>query len=144
MSDIEMSPASKTSDVHRLVMRIYCCGCKTDVDARLTNGKEVYPHRQDLYCLPFWKCDTCRNFVGCHHKMKERTRPLGCIPTLAVKDARKKIHAIIDPLWQSKIMARGKIYGELTKVLGREYHTAELRSVAECNLILEAAQKLGA
>ena len=133
-----------TTDHERAVMRVYCCGCKADIDARLTDGKECYPHRSDLCSLPFWKCDTCRNFVGCHHKTKERTRPLGCIPTRAIKDARKKIHAIIDPLWQSKTMARGKIYSELAKVLGREYHTAELRSVAECNLILEAAQKLSA
>ena len=133
-----------TTELERLVRRIYCCGCRAEVDARLTDGKEVYPHRQDLYGLPFWKCDTCRNFVGCHHKTKERTKPLGCIPTRAVKDARKKIHAIIDPLWQSKKLGRGKIYSELSKVLGREYHTAELRSVAECNLILEAAAKLNA
>lgn len=135
---------SETNGQQRVVMRVYCCGCKADVDARLTDGKECYPHRIDLYSLPFWKCDTCRNFVGCHHKTKERTNPLGCIPTTAIKNARKKIHAIIDPLWQSKQMARGKIYSELAKVLGREYHTAELRSVAECNLILEAAQKLSA
>lgn len=133
-----------TTELERIVMRLYCCGCRAEVAARLTDGKEVYTHRPDLYSMPFWKCDACRNFVGCHHKTKERTKPLGCIPTRAVKDARKKIHAIIDPLWQSKTMARGKIYSELSKVLGREYHTAELRSVAECNLILEAAQKLSA
>lgn len=133
-----------TTELERLVMRIYCCKCSADVDARLTDGRETYSHRPDLYSLPFWKCDTCGNFVGCHHKTKERTKPLGCIPTTAIKNARKKIHAVIDPLWKSKTIARGKIYSELAKVLGREYHTAELRSVAECNLILEAAQKLGA
>lgn len=133
-----------TTELERVVRRIYCCGCGVDVDARLTDGKECYSHRQDLYRLPFWKCDTCHNFVGCHHKTKDRARPLGCIPTKAVKDARKKIHAIIDPLWKSKTIERGKIYSELAKVIGRQYHTAELRSVAECNLILEAARKLSA
>jgi hypothetical protein len=87
------SERSEVSRLDQLVMCIYCCKCGGYVNARLTDGKETYPHRPDLYGLPFWRCDTCKNFVGCHHKTKERTRPLGCIPTKAIKDARKKIHA---------------------------------------------------
>ena len=55
---------------------LYCCGCDTGTEARLTNGAEIYPHRPDLHELPFWKCDKCGNFVGCHHKTKDRTRPM--------------------------------------------------------------------
>lgn len=77
---------------------IYCCGCEKKVPARLTDGAEIYPHRHDLSGLPFWKCDTCGNFVGCHHKTKNRTRPLGCIPTPEIKEARKRIHSLLDPL----------------------------------------------
>lgn len=79
---------------------IYCCGCKADVGARLTDGREIYPHRADLAALPFWKCDACGNAVGCHHKTKERTRPLGCIPTPELKTARSHIHRVLDPLWE--------------------------------------------
>lgn len=136
----ELSSAQRVLD--RLVMCIYCCKCGCDVNARLTDGKETYPHRPDLYSLPFWKCDTCSNFVGCHHKTKERTRPLGCIPTKAIKDARKKIHAAIDPLWQSGKVGRKEIYRKLSKVIGREYHTADIRSVAEAELVLAAAGEL--
>ena len=64
---------------------IFCCGCQSDVQARLTDGAEIYAHRRDLASLPFWKCDACGNFVGCHHKTKHRTRPLGCIPTKEIK-----------------------------------------------------------
>lgn len=60
---------------------IFCCCCENDVHARLTDGREIYPHRHDLYSLPFWRCDGCGNHVGCHHKTKDRTRPLGVIPT---------------------------------------------------------------
>ena len=66
--------------------------------ARLTDGKEVYPHRSDLNSLPFWICDRCRNFVGCHHKTKNPTRPLGCIPNKEMKNARKHIHNLLDPI----------------------------------------------
>ena len=82
------------------IMDIYCCGCNKDTAARLTNGEEIYPHRKDLYSLPFWKCDQCGNYVGCHHKTKNQTKPLGCIPTQEIKNIRKKIHTVLDPLWK--------------------------------------------
>lgn len=114
---------------------IYCCHCQKDVTARLTDGREIYPHRLDLYSLPFWKCDTCGNFVGCHHKTKDRTRPLGVIPTKQLKDARMKIHALIDPLWQSGAISRKKLYEELTEALGWRYHTANIRSIEEARQV---------
>lgn len=117
---------------------IYCTGCSKDVEARLTDGKEIYPHRPDLYSLPFWKCDTCNNCVGCHHKTSNPTRPLGVIATPELKRERMKIHALLDPLWKSGKISRKKLYQELTFRLGREYHTAELRNLYEVNEIIKA------
>jgi hypothetical protein len=124
-------------------VKIYCIACNGDVDARLTDGSEIYQHRPDLYDLPFWKCDKCGGFVGCHHKTKNRTAPLGNIPTNEIRQARKRIHAVLDPLWQSGSITRKALYSQLTEVLGRQYHTAELRSIAECNLIESALIKKG-
>jgi len=74
----------------RLIMEIWCCECSIKVKARLTDGSEIYPHREDLYSLPFWKCDQCGNFVGCHHKLKSNpNQPLGCIATRDIRKARK-------------------------------------------------------
>lgn len=112
-------------------MNIYCTGCGKDVQARLTNGKERYPHRTDLYELPFWKCDTCGNYVGCHHKTKNPTQPLGCIATPEILEARKKIHSILDPLWKSRKISRGKAYAYISNRLGKTYHNGELRSLEE-------------
>lgn len=109
--------------------KIYCCQCQLDVDARLTDGSEIYPHRPDLHDLPFWKCETCKNHVGCHHKTKDRTRPLGNIPFPALRNARQHIHRILDPIWKTKQMPRGKIYGILHKRLGYEYHTGEIKTI---------------
>ena len=117
---------------------IFCCACARDVDAQLTNGAECYPHRPDLAGLPFWRCDTCRNFVGCHHKTKNRTKPLGVIADRAMKDARVHLHKRIDPLWQRKRITRREIYGRLSAVLGREYHTAELRTLDEARNVYRA------
>ena len=122
---------------------LYCCGCGTDIQARLTDGREAYPHRRDLHSLPFWKCDTCGNFVGCHHKTKERTKPLGCIPTKELKAARQHIHKILDPLWKQNRIRRGDLYSLLADKLGiPEYHTAEIRSVDEARRVYSIVQEI--
>ncbi|MCE7028449.1 zinc-finger-containing protein [Jiella avicenniae] len=122
---------------------IWCCGCGAEVSACLTDGGEVYPHRRDLADLPFWKCDGCGNFVGCHHKTRKRTRPLGCIPTPEIKNARQHIHRLIDPLWKSGAMSRRGVYTAIADVLGiPEFHTAEIRSVEEARRVYAAAQSI--
>lgn len=123
-------------------MKLYCVGCAGDVDARLTDGGEIYPHRADLRSLPFWKCDACGNFVGCHHKTENRTAPLGCIPTPELKVARQHLHAIIDPIWQSGKMTRRKVYEEISRQVGWNYHTAKTRSVEEARDAYKAARRI--
>lgn len=115
---------------------IYCCGCGAEIEARLTDGREIYPHRPDLSALPFWRCDACKNFVGCHHKTAQPTTPLGCIPTPEIKRARQHIHRILDPLWKGKKGLRSKVYAELASRMGvKEYHTAEIRTVDEARIV---------
>ena len=123
---------------------IFCCECVKEVPARLTDGKEIYPHRSDLFDLPFWKCDACNNFVGCHHKTKDRTRPLGVIVSQPIKNMRKKIHALLDPVWQSGKRHRGSVYAEMSKRLGYQFHTAEIRTIREANVIYGHAQEIAA
>lgn len=121
---------------------IYCCQCETDVNARLTDGGEIYPHRPDLKSLPFWKCDSCKNTVGCHHKTKNRTKPLGVIPSPEIKTARKHIHALIDPVWQSGRVNRRDLYKSISDAIGWEYHTAEIRTVIQAREVYAAALKI--
>lgn len=123
-------------------MKIYCCACNQDIEARLTSEKEIYPHRADLKDLPFWKCDTCGNFVGCHHKTNNRTAPLGCIPTAEIKNARKHIHALIDPMYKSGQITRTKLYERLSDAVGWKYHTAKIRTIEEARTAYRAAQQI--
>ena len=125
----------------RTVKKIFCCGCQTNVSARLTTGKEVYRHRPDLASLPFWKCDGCGNTVGCHHKTKNRTAPLGYIPTPELKEARKQLHALIDPIWQSGKMGRRELYEAISREVGWNYHTAKTRTMEEARAAYRAARK---
>ena len=80
-------------------MILYCVNCKKDIEGILTSGKEIYPHRKDLYNLKFYKCPVCGNYVGCH---KGTEKPLGCIPSRELKRYRMSVHDILDPLWKSK------------------------------------------
>lgn len=125
------------------IKEIYCCGCQKDVQARLTYGSEIYPHREDLAKRPFWKCDVCKNYVGCHYKTKTPTRPLGCIGTKEIYNARHHIHELIDPLWQNHAepyRARGWIYRWLAWKTGKKsYHTGEIRSIEEARQIYALA-----
>lgn len=123
-------------------MLIHCCQCESLTKAVLITGLEAYPHRSDLKSLPFWKCPKCNNFVGCHHKTKNRTKPLGCIPTKEIKEIRKVIHSILDPMWRDGYYKRAEIYGLISKEIGFNYHTASLKTVDECNKALKIISKL--
>lgn len=123
-------------------MKLWCCSCADYVEARLTDGGEVYPHRKDLSGLPFWRCDECLNWVGCHHKTKDRTRPLGNIPSPELKRARGKIHALIDPIWKSKKIKRGELYNLMSEKLGWNYHTASLRTIDEARKAYRAGLEI--
>jgi hypothetical protein len=126
-------------------MLIYCCCCETDVDARLTDGTEIYPHLPNLHALPFWKCDKCRNYVGCHHKTSNRTAPLGCIPTPQLKAARNHIHNILDPIWRDGLMKRKKLYAQIEQRLGnrRTFHTAHIRTIDEARQAYMIVRQIG-
>lgn len=114
---------------------IYCAGCEAKVRARLTTGHEIYPHRPDLAPLPFWKCDDCGNYVGCHHKTSNPTQPLGIIPTPELRNARQEIHKILDPIWRDGRTTRTRLYAELTERLGWKYHTSEIRDIGEARQV---------
>lgn len=119
-------------------MTLYCCGCQSDVKARLTSGREIYPSRPDLHALPFWRCDTCGNYVGCHHKTQRPTKPLGrCIQTAEIRHFRQLIHVRLDRLWKSRKMLRSCVYAAISQRIGYPYHTADVRSVSDARAILD-------
>lgn len=123
-------------------MKIFCHGCSSEVEARLTDGSEIYPHRQDLSRLPFWICDTCKNYVGCLDKTDDPTRPKGTIPTAEARKARAYVHRTIDPYWMSGKISRKKLYGKLSKHIGKTYHTANISTWDEAMDVTRFARQL--
>lgn len=123
-------------------MRIFCTGCGEEVEALLVNGAVIYPHRKDLKELPFWQCGTCKSYVGCHHKTKDREKPKGVLATAEMRTARKHIHALLDPLWKGSSIDRKEIYRRISEKIGYKYHTAELRSIEEARRAYKIIQAI--
>lgn len=112
-----------------LYKEIECVECGGKIKSRLTDGNEIYPHRSDLKSKKFWKCDHCGNYVGCHPNSDNN--PLGFIPSTEIRKARREIHAILDPLWRSKKISRGKAYKYISNRIGYQYHNGELKNIKE-------------
>ena len=110
-------------------MNIYCCSCECDSKTKLVSGAEIYPSRNDLSDLRFWRCLKCFNYVGCHHKSDNKTKPLGVVPTPELRKARTHIHKLIDPLWKEKLINRKHLYNKIGAALGFKFHTADIRTI---------------
>ena len=74
--------------------------------ANLVSGKQVYPHRPDLYALKFWLCEPCDAYIGCHkegarfkvgntHYTSDGTAALGTLADAKTRKVRKLIEACI-------------------------------------------------
>ena len=86
----------------------------------LYNGKSYGKHPFAYICDGFFESpQACRGSVGVHPNGK----PLGTIPDENTKVLRRKLHAIVDPLWQNQAYAprkkaRGKVYAYLRSIMG--------------------------
>lgn len=120
-------------------MMIFCVQCEKNVDAESVTGKEIYPHREDLYAKKFYRCPMCGNYVGTHIESGE---PLGCIPTKALRERRQEIHAKLDWMWKEKLISRKKLYQKLSDMLGYTYHTGDVKSFEECDKIMLCVKKI--
>ncbi len=81
----------------------------------LVSGKEVYPHRKDLFSLKFYVCDPCGARVGVH---KGTVNPLGRLANSELRSAKSEAHRYFDELWKSKLMSRKEAYRWLSGKLG--------------------------
>lgn len=77
-------------------------------------GKEVYPHRKDLYKLSFYSCNDCSAYVGAH---KGTTKPLGRLANKELRKAKSAAHRAFDPLWKLGDMKRKEAYKWLASML---------------------------
>lgn len=113
---------------------IYCVQCKKEITPNKLYGVTIYAHREDLRDKMFYQCPHCGNYVGTHKDGK----PLGTIPTPPLRAARHRVHNVIDRYWlpTKDRKKRKELYADLSRFIGRQYHTGELNSIGECEKII--------
>lgn len=116
-------------------MTVTCLHCSGE--ARLTDGREIYPHRLDLHHKPFWKCDPCDATCGCH---PGTTEALGHPANKETRTARSRLHEeLLDPLWKSahrddRRARRNRIYHYLSEKMSlpREKTHTGMFTIEQC------------
>lgn len=108
-----------------------CLHC--NVPARLTTGKEVYPHRRELHDKPIYICDKCGAYGGCHPNSK---RPLGQPANKQTRRLRMFVHELLDPMWKRLSKSRRKrgrhiVYHWLGQQMGLERKQTHVGSFTE-------------
>jgi hypothetical protein len=83
--------------------------------SELVGGKEIYPHRADLWVKKFYLCRVDDAYVGTHINTDI---PLGRLADAALRKAKSQAHAAFDPLWQDGSRTRQQAYSLLAKALG--------------------------
>lgn len=113
---------------------VFCEHCQ--IYSELVTGKEIYPHREDLYHLYFYRCPKCERRVGCHHNS---TNPLGDLASHAERVWRMRAHERFDKLWKDGKVSRTQAYSWLSRVMNlptRKTHIG-MFTVSQCKDVIE-------
>ena len=125
-------------------MSVTCAYCNKP--AELVTGKEIYPHRQDLFTKKFWRCRPCNAYVGCHKPnigYGDGTRPLGRLANAELRAAKSAAHVAFDPVWQEGVVKRGSAYAWLAEKLGiqaKQCHIGEF-DVDQCKRVVQIVKE---
>lgn len=100
-----------------------CPYCRKE--AQWVANEQVYGRRYGKSYMCYW-CKDCDAYVGCHNNTKT---PLGTMANKPLRELRKKVHSMIDPLWKSKKYSRGMVYARLNDTFGKDIHVGEADEV---------------
>lgn len=119
---------------------IFCRYCGDNLflqdNAKLYGGR---PFGKAYICENYPACDT---YVGVH---KGTTQPLGTPANAELREIRRRVHASLDPIWQSGKLPRSRLYRQMAALLyngARDYHTAwlDIADGREALALLEAGK----
>ncbi|KZX00100.1 hypothetical protein JL49_13495 [Pseudoalteromonas luteoviolacea] len=83
--------------------------------SKKVSGREIYPHRPDLFKKTFYTCQNCDAYVGCH---KGTDKPMGRLANAQLRTEKSNAHRTFDQLWRNGHMKRQDAYKWLAKKLG--------------------------
>ena len=116
-------------------MSMNCQHCEQP--AKWVENKEVYGRNYGASYMMWW-CEPCDAFVGCHNNTK---KPKGrFLAKRDLREARKRAHAAIDPLWKEGKYKRKTVYIRLNEAFGKEVHVGDTETVEECEEIIKTAE----
>ena len=80
-------------------------------EAVLKDSSIIYGHSYGMVyiCSDYPKCDA---YVGVH-KNSSRMIPLGRMANRELRERKKAVHSLLDPLWRNNLMSRKKAYSRL-------------------------------
>ena len=107
---------------------VFCINCQKVVRAYKETGDKIYAHRPDLQHKIFYVCPNCLNYIGTHRDTGE---PLGTIPTPELRECRKELHTLLDPLWKYTKFDRSKVYEMVSEEIGYTFHIAQINNMEE-------------
>lgn len=118
--------------------------------APLVTGRELYPHRPDLWEKKFYRCTPCDAHVGCHPPadgprggVGDGTVPMGRLANAELRRAKTAAHAVFDPFWQAARMRRRDAYLWLAQELGVEPAKCHIGmfDVDQCQAVIAAVHR---
>jgi DNA-directed RNA polymerase subunit RPC12/RpoP len=115
-------------------LSVTCPYC--NIEAIMTDGEDIYPHRSDLWKKKFYKCGQCGAYVGCH---PNSTRPLGRLANAELRKAKSVAHLAFDKLWRDGPLSRSVAYAWLSGAMGipeSECHIG-MFDVDQCNAVVQ-------
>lgn len=106
-------------------------------EANWVENKEIYGRNYGKSYM-MYLCKPCDAYVGCHNNSK---KPLGVMANKELREWRKRVHSLIDPIWRSGKLRRGQVYARLSRALGFQYHTGE-SDIETCKRVLAIAPEI--
>lgn len=85
------------------VTELLCTKCGKA--AQVVTGKELYPHREDLWNRNFYACLPCKMWVGVH---PGTLIPLGSLASAELRFLRHRAHELFDKMWHTRRWSKRK------------------------------------
>jgi hypothetical protein len=119
----------------RFVICTYC-----GKRAKLVTGKEIYPHRPDLFDKKMWLCKPCGAWVGVH---QGTDKPLGILANGEIRAAKIQAHKAFDAIWKSGELKRQDAYKWLQGAMGLRAEDCHIGmfGIDLCKLVVKVCQE---
>ena len=121
-------------------MKVYCCGCKKEVEAVQVYGIKLFPNKPMLYKKVFWHCPNCKCFVNSDHK--DAHSPLGTLADSKLRTLRKEIRTILNNLSKYGEFKLPVLYKYMDKKTGKPFNVSHLNTYEEANTALTLVKEL--